>query len=471
MTSFRTVLKNSSYMLGFQVLSRFVSAVFLIYAASTLGPEMFGVLSFVLVTVELLCTVGDLGITRYGARQLVRNWDSGKEVLSAEILVLQVLTSLAFTLVGLLLVFVSPVSYPKMQMLMLGLLTFFLYGVINTTESIFVATQRFFYSAFFSFLGRLIYVGAGMALLISGRSVVYVMLAFLLGTLIEAGCRVVLVVRKFTSFSFNFPIVRIWRLLVLTFPFALAGIAGIVALRINVIILEFLKGDAEVGFYNVAFSLLTPIILLTSVLNLISFPGLTEAYHRNSDEVRHSVRRWYRLMALAGIPLAMTASLLVKPVLSHFTVRYISSASILTILVWTLPIALITAIDFNVLQVIDKERVAAIGTVISAVGVAALSFILVPLYAGMGAAAAIVIAFFIEEVFLHLKVRDYLTKKLALSLFLGPAFGGLVMGLVALLALTWNIWLVTALALVAYIAVILLTGTVRPSEIKLLARS
>lgn len=458
-------------MLGFQILSRLLSAVFLIYAASTLEPDVFGVLSFVLVTVELLCTIGDLGITRFGARQLVRKWDSGREVLSAEILALQVLTSFAFAVAGLLLVYFSSISYPKMQLLMLGLLTFFLYSVINTTESLFIASQRLFYSAFFSFLGRLVYVGTGISLLASGHSVVYVMWAFLLGAFIEAGLRVILVTRRITSFSFKFPMSAVWRLLIMTLPFALAGIAGIVALRINVIILEFLRGDAEVGFYNVAFSLLTPMVLLQSVFNLSVFPSLVETYSRNLEDARRSVWRWYRLMALVGIPLSLVVSLLAKSVLDHFTTRYIASASILTILVWTFPISLIAGFDFSVLQVIDKERLAAVGPIISVVAVTALSFILVPLYGGIGAAAAVVIAFLIQEVYLHLKVKDNFTQKLALSLFLGPALGGAAMGLVALLAFAWNIWLVTALAMAAYAAVILLTGAVRPSEIKLLARS
>ena len=129
------------------------------------------------------------------------------------------------------------------------------------------------------------------------------------------------------------------------------------------------------------------------------------------------------------------------------------------------------AVDFNILQVIDKERVAAAGPVISVVSVAALCFILIPSFGGKGAVVATLIAFFVQEVYLHLQVRKHFTRKLALSLFLGPVLGGAAMGLIALLAQQWNIWLVTTLGLATYAMVILGSGVVRPSEIKSLARS
>ncbi len=45
MTTFKTVLWHSSYLLGSRLLARLIYIVFFIYAALRLGPELLGVLS------------------------------------------------------------------------------------------------------------------------------------------------------------------------------------------------------------------------------------------------------------------------------------------------------------------------------------------------------------------------------------------------------------------------------------------
>jgi O-antigen/teichoic acid export membrane protein len=57
MTGFGKVLRNSGYLLGFRLLSRILSTVFLVFAASRLAPASFGALSFTLVTLELVVTL------------------------------------------------------------------------------------------------------------------------------------------------------------------------------------------------------------------------------------------------------------------------------------------------------------------------------------------------------------------------------------------------------------------------------
>ncbi|HDY69834.1 MAG TPA: hypothetical protein ENH54_02745, partial [Actinobacteria bacterium] len=120
LTRFKTIVRYSSYLLGSRLLSRVLFTVFFIYAASLLGPELFGALSFTLVTVELLSSIGDLGITRYAARELVRHWDN-KELLAGEVLFLQGLTSVIISLGGLLVILAWQPQYPKLQMLLLAM--------------------------------------------------------------------------------------------------------------------------------------------------------------------------------------------------------------------------------------------------------------------------------------------------------------------------------------------------------------
>ncbi len=471
MTAFKTVVRHSSYLLGSRLLSRLLFIVFVIYAASKLGPELFGILSFALATVELLSSIGDLGLTRYGARELVRNWDS-RHVLGGEILILQILTSLIFSLGGLLLVIAWHPDSPKFQLLLLGLVAIFLSGLVNTTETIFIAGQRFFYSALLTFIGRFIYIGIGFVALAAGTSVVEIMWGFVTAVLIESLLRIWVVIRTVTRFSFSFSAVQLWKMLVATIPFALAAAANVAFLRVNVMVLELLEGDAAVGVFSVAFTLFTPFIWIPMIISRTLFSGLTEDYARNPDRARRSTWQWYRLMALVGIPAALTITLLAEPALSHFPAGYEGSAGALEILIWALPLLMVISVGFNTMQIINRERASARVQLSGALVNAAACFVFIPLFGIKGAAAATVVGAAVMEAQIYLDLhKHFLQRRHTIVLFFRPVIGGLVMAGVALALFAFNPWVATGAGLIAYIAAIFITGGVRISEIKALMGS
>ncbi len=470
MSAFKTALTNSGYLFGFRILSRFLSVVFLVYVGAKLAPDLFGAFSFVLVTVELLGSISDLGITRYGSRELIRRADQ-QPVLAGQILILQIVTSLPMALAGLAVVLFFHPAYPKTELLLLGMASFFLYSVVNTTEAIFIAAQRFFYSAGLAFTGRLVYTIMGIAALRAGYSVVVIMWAFFAAVAVEVVLRMLIVVRKVTGFSFRFPPSAVWRLLVLSVPFAIAGIANIIALRINVFILEFIKGDVPVGVYNMAFTLFTPLVWIPYIISLATFPGLTETFIKDRNQALREFWQWYRIMYVVGIPSALAVSLLAKPVLLHFPAGYSDSAVVLIVLAWQAPLMLLTSVGYNILQIADRERSLAVSLAIGAVATAVFSFLLIPFLGELGAALAALLATAAKQMQIQYEVFHRVLAKRTLQLFVSPAIAGAVMLLLALLAGRINVWFAVMVGLLAYSLTILFTGAVRFSEIKTLIRS
>ena len=452
-------------------MSRLLFIAFVVYAAYRLGPELFGILSFALATVELLSAIGDLGLTRLGARELVRHWDR-RPALAGEILVLQVLTSVFFSGAGAVLVLAWHPDEPKFQLMMLGMVAILLSGLVNTAETMFVAGQRFLTSALMTFMGRLIYVGIGFAALAAGASVVIVMWGFIIAVSIESTVRLIVVARTVTPFSFRFSRTELWVMLVATIPFAVAAAANIAFLRVNVIILELLKGDVAVGVFNVAFTLFTPFVWIPMIISRTLFPALTEIFIRDPGQARLTTWQWYRLLALVGIPAALAITLLAGPVLSHFPAGYEGSAGVLEILIWALPLFLVVSLGFNVQQIIGRERAAARVQLIGALANAAANFILIPRFGIQGAAVATLVGVAAMEAQMYYDLhRHFLLGKHTIVLFVRPALGGLVMAGVALLLFGVSPWLATFTGLAAYAVTILVTGGVRPSEIRTLLGS
>lgn len=453
------------------MLSRLIFIAFFIYAASRLGPELFGTLAFTLVTVELLSSIGDLGLTRYGARELVRHWDE-RPVLAGEILAMQILTSLVFSLGGLLLLIALHPQDPKFQLLLLGLVAILLSGLVNTTETIFIAGQRFLYSALLTFIGRLIFVGIGFAALAVGASVIMVMWGFVAAVVIESSLRMLVVIRTVTHFSLNFSAERLWKMFVATLPFAVAAAANVAFLRVNVMILELLEGDVAVGVFSVAFTLFAPFIWIPMIINRALFSGLTEDFANNPDRARYSAWQWYRLMAITGIPVALAITLVADPMLSYFPAGYEGSVRVLQILIWALPLILLISNGINTMQIINRERASARVQMSGALANAVACFALIPLFGINGAAMATVAGAAVIEVQIYIDLhKHFLQRKHAIMLFFRPVVGGLVMTAVALPLFGFNPWLATGAGLLAYAVTIVATGGVRISELKSLLGS
>ena len=465
MINFRTVLRNSSYLLGFRLLSRLLSVVFLIYAASKLTPELFGTLSFTLVTLELINSVGDLGITRYGARELVRFWDD-RAKLAGKILSVQVVTSLVVTAAGLLIVLALNPPAVKLQLLILALASFFFYSIINTTESVFIASQKFFFSALFSFIGRFSYMVFGLIVLASGGSIVLIMWGFLASVILEALLRIAMVRARITSFSVRFPTHELLTMLRLCFPFAVASVASVVTFRGNMFVLDLLKGDAEVGVFNAAFSMFAPFVWIGIIFSSTIFPGLTADFTNDPEAARASCWKWYHLIALVSLPIAVTVSLLAGTLTGFFPAGYEDIKPILIILIWSVPITLIMDVDFNILQVSNQESVAARSVVIGAVGSPLLSFALVPFIGASGAAAALLIATIAKVIYCRYQVRQSFLNRSVIGLFVRPAIATAVMGAAGLIALRLNPWFAAFLSLVVFAIMVVALKVVRLAEIK-----
>jgi O-antigen/teichoic acid export membrane protein len=469
MARFKTVLRHSSYLFGSKIITRFLFTAFVIFAASRLGPELFGALSFSLAMVELLSWFGDLGLTRYGARELVREEDD-RAVLNGQILTFQVLSSVVLCGLGLSIVLLWNPGYPKMQLLIMGLVAVLLSGVVNATESALIASQKFFYSALLTFIGRLIFVSAGFVALRAGASVVAVMAAFLAGVVVESILRLILVTTKVSRFSFRFPPSALWKMLMASLPFAVAAIAGVAYSQAGILTLEILRGDTDVGIYNMAYMLFIPFVWATIVLAKATLPGITELFQRDENASRYNGRQWYRLMAMVGMPTAMTATLLAGPVLSLFPSGYKDSSTVLIILMWSLPLALVSAIELNILQVIGRENQAARALMIAAAVTIVLDFILIPQAGVVGAAAATFSGAAVREALIYIDVRNNFLKINYINLFIKPALGVAAMGATAALAWRLGPWVATVLALTAYAATIFITGALKLSELKALAK-
>ncbi|MHB9088365.1 MAG: oligosaccharide flippase family protein [Thermoleophilia bacterium] len=388
----KEVLKHSSYLLMARTFARLASVPFMLYAAAELKPRLFGVFTFVLVSVEMLSSLGDVGLTRYGTRTMVRE-EVRRERLAGIMLTVQMITSAVLMTVAYTTVLIVSPEAPKRDVILVGLMALFFSSFVFTTDTLFSAAKQFGATAIFQVVGKLVYLGIGFSALFLGYSVVAIMVAFVVSMAVESVLRMIYARLRITRFSRDFTAEEFMVVVRGTAPFAVTGIFTLIYYRADTIILAFLKGDAEVGIYGAAYSFFSFFVWLPIILSRTLLPGLTA---RNQADLADGTRNswhWYRSVVIFGIALAYAVTVLAGPAIRILLpVDYNESITALQILIWSIPFMMMVSIGFVTLTINNAEMAGARTTISSAVIIIILDFLLIPPYAVKGAAVAMVLA-------------------------------------------------------------------------------
>jgi len=178
----------------------------------------------------------------------------------------------------------------------------------------------------------------------------------------------------------------------LSFPFAVSSLLLIFLLRIDILLLNSLKGEEAVGLYSPAQKLTGLLLLFSSAFCSSAYPAMSQSLRMNSDKGYELFFRAVKLMFAAGVIFACFTTLLAEPVIKIvFGSEYIGSAGALKILVWMCPPFFAVSLFFVLFAVKNFQHLV---TIIYSFGIFisfGLNYYLIQRMSYLGSALAIVI--------------------------------------------------------------------------------
>ena len=166
-------------------------------------------------------------------------------------------------------------------------------------------------------------------------------------------------------------------------------IISVLGSQLSILAIFALKGPSESGLFYIPFAIFNILFLISGAINMVSHPFLSGL---NDVEVQKKFLRKALKMAFLGtMPFAGIMFFYAKPILSIFGPEYLVSNDILSILLYSFPIAIITeGVYYFLFAKGHYTKVLTIG-LISNVSRIILYFFMVPSIGGIGAAYALVI--------------------------------------------------------------------------------
>lgn len=388
------VIRNAGWLVAYQILYMGMGLFVNVWLARYLGPEQFGLYSYVLAFIALFSTFLSLGLEGIVVRDMVREPEHQPEILGTTFVIRFLGGCLSFGLALAGITLLRPNDHLiRLLVAILGLgMVFRVFDVIDFWfQSQVKAGQTVVAKSAALILGLL----AKLLLIMMGAPLI----AFITVTAIEViagGIGLVFAYRtsgkslKTWRVSFK----RVQNLLSQSWPLILSGVAAAINLKVDQVMLGEMVGNAEVGIYAAAARLSEVWYFIPTAIAASTFPALIRSKDTSEAVYYSRLQQLYTGLAAIALVVAVVATFVAKPgIMLLYGSAYAKAGTILAIHIWA---SLFVFMREARAKWIITEGLFKFGLICHGLGAVmnlVINWFLIPRYGGIGAAIATVVSY------------------------------------------------------------------------------
>ena len=392
---FRRYFANTSWMFAEQIL-RMVAGLFVgIWVARYLGPEQFGVFNYAIAFAAIFGSIAKLGLDWIVVRDLVREPNQRDLYLGT-----------AFWLkLGGAIVTLGAIAFAVQLTSNDSTTNFYIFIIASGTILQSFEVIDFYFQS--KVLSKFVSLCKMTQLLLSSLLKIYFVLTgadliyFVLVSLVDqATLAVTLYIayryQKLGNFYRHFDLPTAKQLLKDSWLLILAGLAVMLYMRVDVVMLQQMVGEREVGVYAAATKISEIWYFLPSIIVASVSPAIIKAHSLDSGLYISRLRQLYFVMAWLAIGISLPLSLLSGTIVSIlFGSEFAEAAPVLAIHLWASIAVFLGVASSQYLLVEQLQKISFYRTLIGLACNILLNLILIPSMGAKGAAIATVISYFV----------------------------------------------------------------------------
>jgi len=389
MSTARRFVRNVLSLMVSRPVSKLAAFVVSVWQVRYLGRKLVGVLDTAVGFVTLFAYISDFGTQHFVVREVSRDRSTTGAYLNNFLSFQLLLSAFLFVLIVLMANLLGYDSPVKQAIYLAGIGLILVTSMFAPFKAVFHAHEAIHISAF---LG--VVLASTNALVTVVGIVMGLGVRYFAGVSIFSGLTLVvlsyfLCKHRFVRPVFSADLKMWWRMLKMSFPFALLIGAGVIHARIDVQMLYAMKGKEAVGYYSAVQRLVHPLMMLGQDIMAAMYPVLSRKYVGPGDKFRFIAEKAVKYVAALAIPMAVGAFLLSERIiLLLYREQFLASVPALRMLSWTLAIGPLTVVITysavaagRVLSLAAFNAAAAFADVI-------LNLVLIPRYSFEGAAVS-----------------------------------------------------------------------------------
>jgi PST family polysaccharide transporter len=387
------ILDNIGWLFFDKILRMGVGLIVGVWVARYLGPEQFGLFNFATAFVGMFGAVAGLGLQGIVVRDLVREPSSKEEILGSAAALQLVGGLVAYGLILATIFWLRPDdALAKTIVAILG--SMMLFKASEVAVCWFESQVLSKFTVWVQNGTFLVFASIKVLLILQGASLVaFAWVTVAEGLAVALMLLIVLALRGLRVRLLRVKVARAKSLLADSWPLLLSGIAVMIYMRVDQIMLGIMIGDEAAGIYSAAVKISEVWYFVPMTIARSVFPAILDSKKRCEEQYYQRMQRLYDFMVLLSISIALPMTFISTPVVVLlFGDAYVSAGSVLAVCIWAAVFVFLGVASGQWLLVENLQIFSLQRTVLGAIVNVVLNIALIPRYGILGAAWATVFA-------------------------------------------------------------------------------
>ena len=404
------ISKNSLWILGSSAFGRGFLFLFYIFLARVLGKEQFGQYSFAYTFVVLWGFLMDWGFSTIITKRIAR--DKGNHLtLFHDLFAKELIASVIFLVLAVSSLIVLNIEAGLKVLIGLMLLGMVLDAYLKFFCGVYRAFEAMEYESILVVIQKVLFVFLSALFILIGWPLYSLGISFILSYIVSVWVAAE-VLRKRFKISLHARGIALSDKATWKEGFSLCMVAffTFVYFRIDILMLKYFHGDAQVGIYNAAYTLIQGLMLIPMAVLTATFPSFSKAWASDVPKLEKDYQKSFSLFLELAFFIFLFGFLWADKIISAiYTEAYQASAVNLKLLLIALLFIFPNYVLTQLMVATDSQDRYAFFAICCAFINIVLNFFFIPIYKGMGAAVATIIT----ELMLFILIYLVITKKLA----------------------------------------------------------
>ncbi len=470
------VAKNSLAPIVLQLINKLIETAFAALMLRILAPDAAGKYYFAITIWVWLDIFTTFGLNILLQREVAKDRTLGNRYLANTTILRLILIAIAAPLLA---VFIGarqltrPLAGDTITAIVLLAVGLLPGSLANGFTAVFNAFEKMEYPAAVTTLTTVLKVVLGTLVLLLGWGFVGLAGLSIVINVITAAILLYLLIRTRLlprgvpaphAFELDFSLQR--QMASLSWPLMLNNLLSAFFFKVDVALLETMRGSTVVGLYSVAYKFMDALQILPASFAIAVFPLMS----RYADSAKDSLMRAYllsvRLLVIIALPIAIVTTVLAEPLVYLLGgSQYLPDSRIaLQLMIWSIPIGFINSVTHYVLIALNQQRFLTRAFAIGLVFTVAANVVFIPIYSYQ--ASALIHLF--SELALLLPFYYCLRKHLAPvswgKLLWRPTLAAALMGGLLVLLREASLLLTVPLSVLIYVLALILLRTFSEEE-------
>ncbi len=472
----RVVAKNSLVPMAASFLNQGLSFAFALVMLRVLGPTNAGRYAFATTVWFFLNSVTDFGLGILMTREVSRERALANRYLTNTAVLRILLTFVSVVPLALLLLLYTKFSGLTSDTVFAILLlwaSLFPANLAASLSYLFNAYERFEYPTAVGIATALLSVSLQVVALLSGFGIVGLAAVSIISNVFTLAVMYWLVRGTLFKPRWEFDAKLTRWMFFESYPLMLNNLLASLFFRIDVFLLQPLKGDLVLGYYSTAYKFINALNFIPSNFTLAIFPLLSRYATSAKDATRRALIVAVKLLLWISLPITIVSVFIARELILFFGgAAYLPDSPIaLQWLIWFLPFSFVNSVVHYVLIALNQQRFLTKAFLIGLGFNLIANLIAIPALSYRGAALVTVLSEMALLIPFYYSLRQHLGTLPILDLLWRPIVAAVAMGgALYFLLPRVNLLIALALASIVYVVALLALGALGEDERLLLRR-